>query len=176
MPAISTGLAPVANLAVSASGSMDLVSLFGHAHWVVKGVMFLLAGMFLIGLYIIIFKMLYLRRAGAESDRFLESFWKSRDIENIYKTAQSLRHSPISQMFMAGYTELAKLAHDEALRDDREGNLANIERSLRRAQTVEGTKLENMVPFLATTGSAGPFIGLFRDGRRHHARVPGHQR
>jgi biopolymer transport protein TolQ len=158
MPAISTGLAPVA---VAASGSMDLVVLFGHAHWVVKGVMFLLAAMFLVGLYIIIFKMLYLRRAAGASEQFLESFWKSRDIENIYKTAQALRDSPISQMFMAGYTELAKLANDEALRGDREGNLANIERSLRRAQTVETTKLESMVPFLATTGSAGPFIGLF---------------
>ncbi len=148
-------------LAVISASSMDLMSLFSHAHWLVKGVMFLLAAMFLIGLYIIIFKTLYLRRAGGESDRFLESFWKSRDIENIYKAAQSLRHSPISQMFMAGYTELAKLANDDAMRDDREGNLANIERSLRRAQTVEGTKLESMVPFLATTGSAGPFIGLF---------------
>jgi biopolymer transport protein TolQ len=64
-------------------------------------------------------------------------------------------------MFVAGYTELAKLASDENLKGDREGNLANIERALRRAQTVEGTKLESMVPFLATTGSAAPFIGLF---------------
>ena len=64
-------------------------------------------------------------------------------------------------MFVAGYTELAKLASDENLKDDREGNLANIERALRRAQTVETTKLESMVPFLATTGSAAPFIGLF---------------
>jgi hypothetical protein len=85
MPAISTGLTamasmvpalPKASLALGAAGSMDLVSLFNHAHWVVKGVMFLLAAMFLVGLYIIIFKMLYLRRAGGESDRFLESFWK----------------------------------------------------------------------------------------------------
>jgi len=89
------------------------------------------------------------------------SFWKSRDIEQIYKQAQALRNSPISQMFVAGYTELAKLHSDPALKDDREGNLANIERALRRSQTVETTKLESMIPFLATTGSAAPFIGLF---------------
>lgn len=148
-------------MSIAASGSMDLVALFSHAHWVVKGVMFLLAAMFVVGLYIILFKTLYLRRAAAASEQFLESFWKSRDIESIYKNAQALRDSPISQMFMAGYTELAKLSNDEAMRGDREGNLANIERSLRRAQTVETTKLESMVPFLATTGSAGPFIGLF---------------
>ena len=31
----------------------------------------------------------------------------------------------------------------------------------RRAELHETTKLESMVPFLATTGSAAPFIGLF---------------
>ena len=135
--------------------------MFNQAHWIVKLVMVLLAVMFVVGLYIILYKWLYVRRATNESTRFTDSFWRSRDIEQIYKQAQALRNSPISQMFVAGYTELAKLASDENLRGDREGNLANIERALRRAQLVETTKLESMVPFLATTGSAAPFIGLF---------------
>ena len=37
----------------------------------------------------------------------------------------------------------------------------NLARSLRRAATVELTTLERTVPFLATTGSTAPFIGLF---------------
>jgi biopolymer transport protein TolQ len=141
--------------------STNLVDLFIHAHIVVQSVMVLLALMFFVCIYIIIYKTMFVSRAGNESSRFLESFWRSRDIEQIYKQAQSLRNSPISQMFVAGYTELAKLASDENLKGDREGNLANIERALRRAQTVEVTKLESAVPFLATTGSAAPFIGLF---------------
>jgi biopolymer transport protein TolQ len=149
------------NLLPTIATTMDIPALFGHAHWVVKGVMMLLGAMFIIGLYVIIYKALFLRRASSESSQFTEAFWRSRDIEQIYKQAQALHHSPISQMFVAGYTELAKLASDQALKDDKEGNLANIERALRRAQTVEGTRLESMVPFLATTGSAGPFIGLF---------------
>ncbi|MBA3460333.1 MAG: protein TolQ [Deltaproteobacteria bacterium] len=135
--------------------------LLSNAHWIVQAVMILLAIMFVIGLYIIIYKTLYLRRASDESNRFVESFWKSRDIEQIYKQAQALRNSPVSQMFVAGYTELAKLASDEALKGDREGNLSNIERALRRAQTVETGKLETGIAFLATTGAAAPFIGLF---------------
>ena len=117
--------------------------------------------MFVIALYIIMYKLMYLGRAANESARFTEAFWRSRDIEQIYKGAQALRNSPISQMFIAGYTELAKLQSDAAHKDDREGNLGNIERALRRAQLSETTKLESMVPFLATTGSAAPFIGLF---------------
>ncbi len=148
--------------ATSAIGaSLDIVHLFNQAHWIVQTVMVILAIMFVIGLYIIIYKTLYLRRAYDETTRFTESFWKSRDIEQIYKQAQALRNSPVSQMFVAGYTELAKLASDDQLKDDREGNLSNIERALRRAQTVETGKLESNVAFLATTGSAAPFIGLF---------------
>ena len=167
MPGFSAGGAPPLGSAwASASTSLaaaniDIAKLVKQAHWIVQGVMALLAVMFVIGLYIIIYKTLYLRRAIKESNRFTESFWRSRDIEQIYKQAQALRNSPVSQMFVAGYTELAKLSSDEQLKDDREGNLANIERALRRAQLTETTKLESMVPFLATTGSAGPFIGLF---------------
>jgi biopolymer transport protein TolQ len=147
--------------AVGAADSTDIVALFGHAHWIVKAVMGVLAAMFVIGLYIIIFKTLFLRRATTETTRFTDAFWKSRDIEQIYQQAKALHHSPVSQMFVAGYTELAKLASDADLKSDREGNLANIERALRKTQTAETTRLESMVPFLATTGSAGPFIGLF---------------
>ena len=143
------------------AANLDIVRLFLHSHWIVQAVILVLAIMFFIGLYIIIYKTMYLMRASRESAQFTDSFWRSRDIEQIYKQAQALRNSPVSQMFVAGYTELAKLASDENLKGDREGNLANIERALRRAQTVEGTKLESMVPFLATTGSAAPFIGLF---------------
>jgi len=139
---------------------MDIVTLFGHAHWSVKAVMLTLVLMFLVGIYIIIFKTMYLRRAANETSMFNEAFWRSRDIEQIYKTAQQLKNSPISSMFVAGYTELAKLSSDDNLREDREGNLANIERALRKAQTTETTKLESMVPFLATTGSSAPFVGL----------------
>jgi biopolymer transport protein TolQ len=139
----------------------DIPALFDQAHWIVKVVMILLAIMFAVGLYIIFYKQMYLRRATRQSAQFTEAFWRSRDIEQIYKQAQSLPHGPISQMFLAGYTELAKLTSDAELKGDREGNLANIERALRKAQTTEITRLESMTPFLATTGSAAPFIGLF---------------
>ena len=41
------------------------------------------------------------------------------------------------------------------------GGLENIERALRRARTSEVVHLESMTPFLATTASAAPFVGLF---------------
>ncbi len=145
----------------AAKSDTDIVALISQAHWIVKVVMGLLTLMFLVGVYIIIYKTLYIRRATRETAQFSDSFWRSRDIEQIYKHAQILHHSPVSQMFLAGYTELAKLSADERMKADREGSLDNISRALRKAQTVETTRLESMTPFLATTGSAAPFIGLF---------------
>ena len=153
-------LSNLVGVALDAANNTDLVSLIKEAHLIVKIVMGVLTAMFLIGVYIIIYKTLYIRRATRETTMFNESFWRSRDIEQIYKHAQMLRWSPVSQMFLAGYTELAKIASDERLKNDQD-KLDNIERALRKAQTVEGTRLESMTPFLATTGSAAPFIGLF---------------
>ena len=154
------GLSSLVLAAGDPDSGTDLLSLFVKAHPIVKGVMVLLAVMLLIGIYIIFYKYLYVRRASRETAQFNESFWRSRDIEQIYKHAQMLRWSPVSQMFIAGYTELAKLAADERMKQDQD-NLENIVRALRKTQTVETTKLESMVPFLASTGSAAPFIGLF---------------
>ena len=44
---------------------------------------------------------------------------------------------------------------------DRLGGLENVERALKRAAAAEVTHLEARVPFLGTTASAAPFVGLF---------------
>ncbi|HET6613171.1 MAG TPA: protein TolQ [Kofleriaceae bacterium] len=152
-------------LVPGAAGDISIWSLISDATLVVKLVMGVLLLMSIICWYIVGYKYWYLRRANIESAQFTESFWRSRDIEHIYQHAQSLRRSPISVMFLAGYTELAKLSNSEgaagAHSRDFDADMGSIERALRKAQMVETTKLESMVPFLATTGSAGPFIGLF---------------
>lgn len=144
-----------------AASELNIWSLITEAHWVVKAVMLLLVVMSLVGWYIIVYKYLFIRRATKESEAFLDSFWRSRDIEEIYKTAQRLQYSPISSIFLAGYTELARLSSDDRPDKERDADLENVERALHRAQVTETTKLETMVPFLATTGSSAPFIGLF---------------
>ncbi len=146
-------------MAVAAAEGLDTWSLLKNASPVVQGVMILLALMSVFGWYIIGYKVFFVRRAKRETDQFLESFWRSRDIEVIYKHAQALQHSPVSSMFLAGYTELAKITGDG--QSAQTGDLDNVLRSLRRAQGAETTRLESMISFLATTGSAAPFIGLF---------------
>jgi len=159
-----------APVAAEGTGSFDLLQLLLHASGVVRIVLFLLVCLSIIGWYVIGYKALYLNRAQKESLRFLEAFWQAKRLDAVYQEAEHKRRSPIAHMFKAGYVELSKLQNQKtqgggpAAAGDSwhgEGDLENIERALRRAATHESTVLESMVPFLATVGSAAPFIGLF---------------
>src|SRR5262245_9526466 len=110
-------------VAGAAADDFGIWSLVQGSSPVVQGVMGLLAVMSVMGWYIIGYKYLYVRRALRETERFVDSFWRSRDIEHIYKNAQALRASPVSSMFLAGYSELAKLSSDQTLGRDREADL-----------------------------------------------------
>jgi biopolymer transport protein TolQ len=157
-----------APVAAQGTGSFDLLELLLASSGVVRGVLFLLVCLSIIGWYVIGYKTLYLNRAQKESLRFLEAFWQAKRLDAVYQEAQLKKRSPIAHMFKAGYVELSKLQNTKGASQGRgddsfhgEGDLENIERALRRAATHESTVLESMVPFLATVGSAGPFIGLF---------------
>jgi biopolymer transport protein TolQ len=146
-------------VAAEGAAAIDIWSLVGQASAVVKAVMALLALMSIVCWYIIGFKYFQLRKSAQESATFLEVFWRTRDIEQIYQRAQTLRGGPVAAMFLAGYSELAKLSSDGA--KAKPDDLHNVQRALHKAQTAETTKLEGKISFLATTGSAAPFIGLF---------------
>lgn len=150
----------VYSLAAPAAKTLDYWDLIKNASGVVMGVMVVLVIMSLIGWYIIGYKYFFFYRAIRQSDQFEEAFWRGRDIQQIFNTAQGLKHSPLSAMFLAGYSELSKLQQGGAS-TDRDGDLENVERALGKTLLKELTRLESSVPFLATTGSAAPFIGLF---------------
>jgi biopolymer transport protein TolQ len=150
-----------------AGDKLDIISLISHAGAVPKAVLGLLALMSMISWYVIGAKWLYLARAYRRSIRFVEKFWDS-SLDDMWKEAENAPPSPVSEVFRAGYLELVKLrkkrAQLQAQNQTEEGGLGDIEsleRALSRARTMAVTEMENKVPFLATTASAAPFIGLF---------------
>src|SRR5512133_3958954 len=114
---------------------------------------------------IIVRKWLQIRKAQDESVKFLETFWQSKRLDAIYQAAEALRASPISQVFRAGDVELSKVTAQkkeaEGGMSEELGGIENVERALKRAAASEVTHLEAQVPFLGTTASAAPFVGLF---------------
>jgi biopolymer transport protein TolQ len=133
------------------------------------GVILLLLGASAISWAIIVKKWLQIRRAQDASVKFLETFWQSKRLDTIYQAAESLSSSPISQVFRAGYVELSKVtaqkqgkqAQADGGMSEELGGLENVERALKRAASSEVTALESQIPFLGTTASAAPFVGLF---------------
>ncbi len=107
----------------------------------------------------------HISQAQSQSITFLDRFWESKRLDDIYKATDKLTYSPLAAMFRAGYVELSKVKKkgegEAGTMHDKMDGLENIERALARAKVSETTKLENLLPFLATVGSAAPFVGLF---------------
>ena len=111
-------------------------------------------------------KFTQLNRVRAANEPFLVRFWKASSLETLNEDLdQSLKDSAIARVFRSGYTELQKLAEHRRTPDGQAplhlSGSDNLERSLRKAIDLEISSLESRLTLLATTGSTGPFIGLF---------------
>ncbi len=147
--------------------ALDPWKLILDASLVVQAVMVILVLMALVCWFIIGAKLVRLTQASGRSRRFLETFWGSDEgpnwtterLEGLYARVSTFDGSPIASVFRAGYVELARVMSAASSTDS--GDIENVERALRRSATAEMTSLEALLPFLATTGSTAPFIGLF---------------
>ncbi|MEI8257405.1 MAG: protein TolQ [Deltaproteobacteria bacterium] len=137
-----------------------MLELMVHATLPVKIVVAVLILFSITCWYIIGYKFLYLRGASVQTEQFLKAFYETKQMNVCAEIAAKLPKSPVSQIFRAGYDELRRLKSAADSGEDA-GGIENVERALRRATLSEMTTIESMLPFLATTGSTGPFIGLF---------------
>jgi len=121
---------------------------------------------------IIIYKGASLRRAHSQSDTFLQVFRKSSKFSEVNSVCAQLKASPLVGVFQAGYMEVNQQvrgqgAKQEGKDKDAAGpkptvrSLDALSRALARAATVESTRIERRLSFLATTATVTPFIGLF---------------
>lgn len=143
----------------------DVIEMFFHADTVVKLVLFILIGFSITSWTIIFIKLRYFRSARQETAYFLDLFWDSTELANIYKESKELIYSPVAQMFARGYSELIRLRklqrNNGSHGTELNGVSETVERALRRATIYENSRMEKAVAFLATTGNTAPFIGLF---------------
>jgi biopolymer transport protein TolQ len=158
------------NTAASAGSTrLDPWQLVLDASPTVKLVLVVLVMMSVICWFIIGAKLFRLERATRQSNKFLDLFWESGSgqawtperLEAVYGQLPSVDTSPLAKVFRAGYVELARVLGAAGGRAPGAAELTNVERALRRASINEVTILETMIPFLATTGSTAPFVGLF---------------
>ena len=158
------------------SSNLDLLQLVLDAGPVSHTVLLILLGFSLVSWAIIFNKWRLMRKAESHSRVFLEIFRRSKKFSEVKTVCHQLQQSPLVGLFLAGYNELdyqlrsrSKKGNPESARSagytESSGsavqNLESVARSMVRASNMEVMKLEKQVAFLATTGSATPFIGLF---------------
>jgi len=139
--------------------SLDALSLIWQASWIVQLVLLLLVGMSVFSWAIILVKWRELRRAEQDSEAFLEVYQEG-SLDAAYQAARDLHRSPLATVFLAAYGDLNRMARLT------EGSLTEAQRKALTRQiewtaSREELRLERGLSFLATTGSAAPFIGLF---------------
>lgn len=150
-------------LLASVSGEtygVDLGEVIVSASAMVQSVLWLLVLMSVVCWFIIGYKWYYFRRVHAANQRFFEAFYAADGLEGGRAVADAEPFAPAAQVCADAFKELERLQGDRAASGMLSG-FENIERSVRRATQQQVTLLERMVPFLATTGSTAPFIGLF---------------
>lgn len=149
---------------------LSITNMILHAGPVGQFVMLVLLVFSLISWSIVFSKMRLFKKVSADSRDFLEAFWSSSKLSEAYDTAQEYEYSPEAAIFSAGFTELQKI---NKIRSRKEGanqpetlemqmaTMDNLKRAIRKTESQQITEMGKYLPFLATTGSATPFIGLF---------------
>jgi biopolymer transport protein TolQ len=150
----------------------NVIDIIAEASPVSQAVLAILLVFSVVSWAVVIYKWLTFRRAERQSTTFLDVFRRSTKFSEVQAVCKSLEGSPLVGMFQAGYAELNLQLRQPALPAAANSppavaarptlkSLPAVDRALLRASSVEVNKLEKRLPFLATTASITPFIGLF---------------
>jgi len=145
----------------------DVVQMIIHAGLMVKFVLMVLFIFSIVSWTIIFTKWRLFRKAKQETAFFLDLFWETTEMNRIFRECDFLIFSPVAHLFRSGYSELKRIRKIDSLSNSEAGNPAiqplmiNLERAMKKTAIDQNTRIERALSFLATTGNACPFIGLF---------------
>ncbi|MEX6507099.1 protein TolQ [Jiella sp. M17.18] len=144
---------------LAAAGSISVWDLFWHASFIVKLVMI---GLLLASIWswaIIIDKTMRYGSFHRQLNKFESHFWSGQSLEELYHSLSESRTSGMGALFVAAMREWKK-SFEKGARSPI-GLQTRIEKAMDVTLAREMDGLESRLGFLATVGSAAPFIGLF---------------
>ncbi len=135
-------------------------ALIFNASWVVQLVLVMLLGASVASWVFIVQRAIVLRNALQSSAAFEDRFWSGMDLGALYREVHgdSDPNGGSERIFMAGFREFTRLRGQGV---DADAMMDGVQRAMRVAVTREQEYLEAHLPFLATVGSTGPYVGLF---------------
>src|SRR5512146_357897 len=98
-------------LAITAVPSLGtgIFGLLGETGWVGKGIVVILLGFSVVSWAMILLKYQFLRRAENESHAFLASFRKAVNLDDVLRTAEAKKYSPLATLCIEGHREAASI-------------------------------------------------------------------
>jgi len=142
-----------------AGAQLSIWHLFAQAGWVVKLVMIGLLAASVWTWAIVIDKVIAYSRMRSSLNRFEQVFWSGQSLEELYRTLADRKTTGMGAIFVAAMREWKKSFEKGA--KSPLGLQTRIDKAMDLALTREMERLESRLGFLATIGSAAPFIGLF---------------
>jgi biopolymer transport protein ExbB len=149
--------APAADAATSMkhSGSTTPITMFMDAEWVVK----ITSWTLLIG------KIIEFAGLNRASNNFVEAFRGARSIADINRiaTSEEFEGNPLADMAAAasGEVELSRQAGLAVTGDNKDSTVTRASSAVAAVQSGLAKRLSGGMTFLASVGSASPFVGLF---------------
>lgn len=147
------------------SHSLTPVGMFLAAGAVVKVVMIGLILASIFSWVLLITKIFEFGALNKQSDKFLEAFRGARSIADIARigSSEEFEGNPMADMAAAAAqeVELSRQAGLAVSGDHRDSTLARATYAINAVQASLVKRLSGGMVFLASVGSAGPFIGLF---------------
>ena len=140
------------------SGSHNLLSGIANAGIVVQLLLLSMIALSVWNWLIIFKKRNHFAEITKKNAAFLETFWKSSNLQQIHTQMSEHKESPLAKVFSAGYEEIERSIQSQ--NSSLGTGMENLERTLRKMHDEEIAQLENQLGILATTGSTAPFIGL----------------
>ena len=144
---------------LASAGTISLWELFWQAGFIVKLVMI---GLMVASVWtwaIIIDKTMRFGRVRRQLNNFESHFWSGQSLEELYHTLSERKPTGMGALFVAAMREWKK-SFEKGARSPI-GLQARIEKAMDVTLAREMDELESRLGFLATIGSAAPFVGLF---------------
>jgi len=140
-------------------GDLSLITLFSEADHLVQAIVIGLLAASIWTWAIIIDKALLYRRTNRQMDRFERVFWSGQSLEDLYRTLQNRITTGMASVFVAAMREW-KRSFETGARSPI-GLQTRIDKVIDVTIAREMQRMERRLLFLASTGSAAPFVGLF---------------
>src|ERR1051326_7059393 len=130
----------------------EVVDLVAQTGLVARVVLVILLIFSILSWSVILSKWAVLKRARAQSGRFLRAFRRAQRLQDVAAVSEQFKPSPLVAVFDNAYDEFRRQG---------DSNINAVQRAAQIASSEELTRLEGRMPLLATTGAVSPFIGLF---------------